>query len=162
MDLFWLRTAGVTPELERMAAAYERRYGHPPSTRTRWLMDQQAAAMTRRPKSAARKIHGNGDDAGDAERLAAWEAQTAAKEMTALSQVHKDVAAFGLRPVAVIDDAMKAMAGRAAGGGGPRRPAGGARSARRWGAGPAPPPGGPPRPTPPAGRPAVGPRAAAA
>jgi hypothetical protein len=51
-------------------------------------MGQQAAAMTRRPKSAARKIHGSGGDADEAERLAAWEAQTAAREITALSRVH--------------------------------------------------------------------------
>ena len=98
-----------------MVTAYERKYGHPPSKRTRWLMDQQAAAMTRRPKSAARKIHGtSGGDADEAGRLAAWEAQTAAEEMTALSQVHTDVAAFGSRPAAVIDEDIKAMAARAA------------------------------------------------
>ena len=98
-----------------MVAAYERKYGHPPSKRTRWLMDQQAADKTRRPKAAARKIHGtSGGDADEAGRLAAWEAQTAAAEMTALSQVHTDVAAFGSRPVAVIDEDMKAMAARAA------------------------------------------------
>jgi flagellar biosynthesis GTPase FlhF len=77
-------------------------------------MDQQAAAMTRRPKSQARRIHGDGDDADEAARLAAWEAQTAAAEMTALSRVHRDVAAFGRRPAAVIDDAVKEMAARAA------------------------------------------------
>ena len=60
MDLFSSRTAALRPEVEKMAAAYERKYGHPPSKRTRWLMDQQAAAMTRRPKSQARKIHGDG------------------------------------------------------------------------------------------------------
>jgi hypothetical protein len=115
MDLFSSRTAGLTPELERMVAAYERKYGHPPSKRTRWLMDQQAAAMTRRPKSQARKVHGKGGgDAGEAEWLAAWEAQTAAREMTALSQVHRDVAAFGSRPLAVIDEDIKAMAARVA------------------------------------------------
>ena len=53
-----------------MVAAYERKYGHPPSKRTRWLMDQQAAAMTRRPKSAARKIHGTA--AGTRTRRSAW------------------------------------------------------------------------------------------
>ena len=115
MDLFSARTAGLTPELERMVTAYERKYGHPPSKRTRWLMDQQAAAMTRRPKSQARKIHGaDGGDADEAERLAAWEAQTAAREITALSRVHTDVAAFGSRPVAVIDEDLQAMAARAA------------------------------------------------
>ena len=114
MDLFSSRTAALRPEVEKMAAAYQRKYGHPPSKRTRWLMDQQAAAMTRRPKSQARKIHGDGDDADEAARLAAWEAQTAAAEMTALSRVHREVAAFGRRPAVVIDDAMKQMAARAA------------------------------------------------
>ena len=115
MDLFSSRTAALRPEVEKMVAAYERKYGHPPSKRTRWLMDQQAAAMTRRPKSQARKIHGGGDgDADEAARLAAWEAQTTAAEMTALSRVHRDVAAYEHRPVAVIDDPMKAMAARAA------------------------------------------------
>ena len=71
MDLFSSRTAALRPEVEKMAAAYERKYGHPPSKRTRWLMDQQAAAMTRRPKSQARKIHGDGD--GDAQtRRRGW------------------------------------------------------------------------------------------
>ena len=74
MDLFLSQTAALRPEVEKMAAAYERKYGHPPSKRTRWLMDQQAAAMT------------------------------------ALSQVHRDVAAYERRPIAVIDDAMKEMA----------------------------------------------------
>ncbi len=114
MDLFSSRTAALGPELDAMVAAYERKYGHAPSKRTRWLMDQQAAARTRRPKAAARKIHGTGGDADEAERLAAWEAQTAAREMTALSQVHADVAAFGARPAAVIDENIKAMAARAA------------------------------------------------
>ena len=98
MGLFSSRKAALGPEVEKMAEAYRRKYGHEPSKRTLWLMGQQAAAMTRRPKSAARKIHGSGGDAGEAERLAAWEAQTAAREITALSQVHRDVAAFGSRP----------------------------------------------------------------
>ena len=115
MDLFSSRTAALTPEVEKMVAAYERKYGHPPSKRTRWLMDQQAAAMTRRPKQAARKIHGtSGGNADESARLAAWEAQTAAREMTVLSQVHRDVAAFAPRPVAVVDEAMKQMAARVA------------------------------------------------
>jgi hypothetical protein len=114
MDLFSSRKAALGPEVAEMAEAYRRKYGHEPSKRTLWLMGQQAAAMTRRPKSAARKIHGSGGDADEAERLAAWEAQTAAREITALSQVHRDVAAFGSRPVASIDEDLKAMAARAA------------------------------------------------
>ena len=71
MDLFSARKAALGPEVAKMAEAYRRKYGHEPSKRTLWLMGQQATAMTRRPKSQARKIHGNGDDAGEAERLAA-------------------------------------------------------------------------------------------
>ncbi len=115
MDLFSSRKATLSAEVAKMAEAYRRKYGHEPSKRTLWLMGQQAAAMTRRPKSAARRVHGtSGGDADDAERLTAWEAQTAAREMTALSQVHTDVAGFGSRPAAVIDDDIKAMAARAA------------------------------------------------
>src|SRR5260370_19572186 len=100
--------------------------------------------MTRRPKSAARKIHGNGDDAGDAERLAAWEAQTAAREMTAPSQVHKDVAAFGPRPVAVIDEDLQATAARAAVAAAQPHHAVWSLSGLRFGRAPAPSPGGSP------------------
>ena len=115
MDLFSSRKAALGPEVAKLAEAYRRKYGHEPSKRTLWLMGQQAAAMTRRPKSAARKIHGRGGgDADEAERLTAWEARTAAQEITALSRVHKDVAAFGSRPVALIDEGMKVMAARVA------------------------------------------------
>ena len=114
MDLFSSRKATLSPEVAKMAEAYRRKYGHEPSKRTLWLMGQQAAAMTRRPKSAARKVHGRGGDADEAERLAAWEAQTAAREMTVLSRVHKDVAGFGSRPAVTIDEDIKAMAARAA------------------------------------------------
>src|SRR5262249_60347255 len=85
------------------------------SRRTVWVMGQEAAARARGPKSAARKIHGSsGGDAGEAERLAAWEAQTAAREITALPGVQRDVAAFGSRPVVPIDEDIKAMAARVA------------------------------------------------
>ena len=114
MGLFSSRKAALGPEVAKMAEAYRRKYGHEPSARTLWLMGQQAAAATRRPKSAARKIHGSGGDAGEAERLAAWEAQTAAREITALSRVHADVAAFGARPLVTTDEDLKAMAARAA------------------------------------------------
>ena len=116
MDLFSSRKATLSTEVAKMAEAYRRKYGHEPSKRTLWLMGQQAAAMTRRPKSAARRVHGtSGGDADEAERLAAWEAQTAEREMTALSRVHQDVAAFvPLWRGRPIDDDIKAMAARAA------------------------------------------------
>ena len=115
MDLFSSRKATLSAEVATMAEAYRRKYGHEPSKRTLWLMGQQAAALTRRPKSAARRVHGtSGGNADEAERLAAWEAQTAEREMTVLSRVHKDVAGFGSPPAAVIDDGITAMAARAA------------------------------------------------
>jgi len=52
MDLFSSRTATLRAEVAKMAEAYRRKYGHEPSKRTLWLMGQQAAAATRRPKSA--------------------------------------------------------------------------------------------------------------
>jgi conjugative relaxase-like TrwC/TraI family protein len=114
MDLFSSRTAALTPQVQQMAAAYEAKYGHAPSKRTLWLMDQQAAQRTRRPKAEAKKIHGDGQDAGQEARLKAWEKQTAAAEMTALSGVHREVAAYQGRPAVVIDDGLREMAARAA------------------------------------------------
>ena len=114
MDLFSSRHAALTPQVEAMAAAYEAKYGHAPSMRTLWLMGQQAAARTRRPKAQARRIHGDGDDADEAERLEAWEAQTRVREVAALSGVHKQVRAWQGQPVPVIDEVMLEMAGRAA------------------------------------------------
>src|SRR5205823_2990559 len=53
-----------------------------------------------------------------AQRLAAWEAQTARHEMQALSAVHEQVARFAAERVgrasAVLDDAAKRMAARIA------------------------------------------------
>ena len=149
MDLFSSRKATLSAEVAKMAEAYRRKYGHEPSKRTLWLMGQQAAAMTRRPKSAARRVHGtSGGDADEAERLAAWEAQTAEREMTVLSQVHKDVAGFGSRPAAVIDERHQGDGGAGRGGGGAAAPRGvepvgaavrgrpGAAAGRLGGAGP--------------------------
>jgi hypothetical protein len=114
MNLFSSRTAALGPEVAKMSEAYQRKHGQPPSKRALWLMGQHAAAATRRPKSQARKIHGNGNDADEGERLDAWEAQTAAREMTVLSAVHREAAAFPRRPTVVIDEDHKAMAARAA------------------------------------------------
>ncbi len=91
---FSSRASSLNPEVERMAAEYERVHGHAPSQRTRWLLGQQAAQNTRRPKSEARRTVGgevHGAELTDAERLAEWERQCSEGEMTALSLVHGDV-----------------------------------------------------------------------
>src|SRR6266702_1189496 len=77
-------------------------------------VSEQVMGLFSSRKSAAGKIHGSGGDAGEAERLAAWEAQTAAREITALSQVHAVVVAFRSRPVVTIGEDVKAMAARVA------------------------------------------------
>jgi ATP-dependent exoDNAse (exonuclease V) alpha subunit len=96
-------------------------YGRPPSRRTLWLLHQQAGQNTRRTKAQARRtIAGQTGttEPTEAQRLAAWEAQTARREMHALSAVHEQVAAFaaqraGRAPV-VLDDAAKRTAARIA------------------------------------------------
>ena len=96
-------------------------HGRPPSRRTLWLLHQQAGQNTRRTKAAARRtIAGQPGTAepDEAQRLAAWEAQTARREVHALSAVHEQVAAFaaerGGRARPVLDDAAKRTAARIA------------------------------------------------
>ncbi|WP_300614554.1 AAA family ATPase, partial [Trebonia sp.] len=121
MDLFSSRAVAITGELKRLAAEYEASHGTPPSRRTLWLLHQQAGQNTRRSKNAARRtIAGQtgSEEPTDAERFAAWEAQTARRETRALSQVHAHAAAYaaehgGDRP-AVLDDAAKRKAARVA------------------------------------------------
>ncbi len=122
MDLFSSRAVAVTGELERLAADYQAVHGRPPSRRTLWLLHQQAGQNTRRTKAEARRtIAGRTGTAEPtaAQRLAAWEAQTAHREMQALSGVHKDVARFAAREraartPAVLDEAAKRTAARIA------------------------------------------------
>ena len=122
MDLFSSRAAAVTDELGRLAAEYQAVHGKPPSRRTLWLLHQQAGQNTRRTKSAARRtIAGQTGTAEPtaAQRLAAWETQTARREVHALSAVHEEVARFAAgqraaRAPAVLDDAAKRTAARIA------------------------------------------------
>ena len=122
MDLFSSRAVAVTGELERLAADYQAVHGKPPSRRTLWLLHQQAGQNTRRTKAEARRtIAGRTGTAEPtaAQRLAAWEAQTAHREMQALSGVHEDVARFATREraartPAVLDEAAKRTAARIA------------------------------------------------
>ena len=121
IDLFSCRAVAVTSELDRLAREYQAVHGKPPSRRTLWLLHQQAGQNTRRTKAEARRtIAGQtgAEEPTGAQRLAAWEAQTARREVHALSAVHEDVARFaaqraGRAPV-VLDDAAKRTAARVA------------------------------------------------
>ena len=120
-DLFSSRAVAVTGELDRLAREYQAVHGKPASRRTLWLLHQQAGQNTRRTKAQARRtIAGQTGTAEptQAQRLAAWEAQTARREVHALSAVHEQVAAFAAehagRAPAVLDDAAKRTAARIA------------------------------------------------
>ncbi len=121
MDLFSSRAVAVTGELDRLARQYQAVHGKPPSRRTLWLLHQQAGQNTRRTKSQARRtIAGQTgtEEPTQAQRLAAWEAQSARREVHALSAVHEQVARFAAgragRAPAVLDDAAKCTAARIA------------------------------------------------
>src|SRR5690349_20362299 len=120
-DLFSSRAVAVTGELDRLAREYQAVHGRPPSRRTLWLLHQQAGQNTRRTKAQARRTIAGQTGAAEpteAQRLAAWEAQTARREMQALSAVHEQVAAFAAdragRARAVLDDAARRTAARIA------------------------------------------------
>ncbi len=120
--LFSSRAVAVTGELDRLAQQYQAAHGRPPSRRTLWLLHQQAGQNTRRTKAQARRTIAGRTGAAEpteAQRLAAWEAQTARREVQALSGVHAQVASFAAgqraaRASAVLDDAAKRRAARIA------------------------------------------------
>ena len=121
MDTFSSRSRALTPELKALIGQYQKIHGKPPSKRTIWLLGQQAAQNTRRTKAEARRtVAGQAGTAEptEAQRLAAWEAQTTRREVQALSAVHQEVARFaterGGRAPAVLDDAAKRTAARIA------------------------------------------------
>lgn len=122
MDLFSSRAVAVTGELDRLAREYQAVHGKPPSRRTLWLLHQQAGQNTRRTKAQARRTIAGQTGAAEpteAQRLAAWEAQTAHREVQALSAVHEQVARFAgaeraTRAPAVLDDAARRRAARIA------------------------------------------------
>src|SRR5690349_14200406 len=120
-DLFSSRAVAVTGELDRLARQYQAMHGKPPSRRTLWLLHQQAGQNTRRTKAQARRTIAGQTGTTEptaAQRLAAWEAQTARREVQALSAVHEQVGAFvaerTARAPAVLDDAAKRKAARIA------------------------------------------------
>jgi len=121
MDLFSSRSRALTPELKALIGQFQKIHGKPPSKRTIWLLGQQAAQNTRRTKAEARRtVAGQSGTAEPttAQRLAAWEAQTAGREVQALSAVHQEVARFAAehagRAPAVLDDAAKRKVARIA------------------------------------------------
>jgi len=121
-ELFSSRAVAVTGEVDRLAREYEAVHGRPPSRRALWLLHQQAGQNTRRTKAQARRTIAGRTGAAEpteAQRLAAWEAQTARREVQALSAVHAQVAAFAasqraVRARAALDDAAKRTAARIA------------------------------------------------
>jgi TrwC relaxase len=83
MDLFSSRARSLTPELKALIGQYQSMHGRPPSKRTIWLLGQQAAQNTRRTKGEARRTVAGRTGTTEptaAQRLAAWEAQTARRE----------------------------------------------------------------------------------
>ncbi len=115
MDLFSSRA--LTPELKQMIRQYTDKHGKPPSKRTIWLLGQQAAQNTRRTKAEARRTVAGQTGAAepsDAQRLAAWEAQTVRQEVQALSAVHEQAEQFARRAIPVLDESAKARAARIA------------------------------------------------
>ena len=121
-DLFSSRAVAVTGELERLAREYQAAHGRPPSRRTLWLLHQQAGQNTRRTKTQARRTlagRTGTTEPTEAQRLAAWEAQTARREVQALSGVHAQVASFAATRRAAhastaLDDAARRRAARIA------------------------------------------------
>src|SRR6516225_9288329 len=121
IDLFSSRAVAVTGELGRLARDYQAVHGRPPSRRTLWLLHQQAGQNIRRTKAQARRTIAGQTGTTEptaAQRLAAWEAQTARREVHALSAVHEQVAAFAAGRAGsartVLDDAAKRTAARVA------------------------------------------------
>ena len=121
IDLFSSRAVAVTGELGRLAQQYQSVHGKPPSRRTLWLLHQQAGQNTRRTKAQARRTLAGQTGAREptaAQRLAAWEAQTAHREGQALSVVQEQVARFAAEHAgharAVLDDVAKRTAARIA------------------------------------------------
>ena len=121
MDLFSSRAVAVTGELKKLAQQYMDNHGKPPYRRTLWLLHQRAGQNTRRTKREARRTIAGQTDAAEptqAQPLAAWEAQTARRDVQALSAVHEQVARFAAGHAArarlVLDDAAEHTAARIA------------------------------------------------
>jgi len=103
MDRFSSRARAINGRLRTWVGQYTRQHGQPPSRRTVYLMGQQIAKDTRRPKAEGKRMAG-GKDTGhlvsDEERLKAWEEQTTADELQVLSAVYAEAKAYAARSTA--------------------------------------------------------------
>ena len=119
MDRFSSRARAIDGRLRTWAGRYTATHGKPPSRRTIYLMGQEIARDTRRPKAEARRMAGGqdtGHEVADEERLTAWEEQTTADELQVLSTVHTEAKAYAARSTARpgLTHADKARAARIA------------------------------------------------
>jgi hypothetical protein len=91
MARFSSRHVAIGAEVAKLAGQWKAAHGgKEPNARTLWLLHQQAGQNTRRTKAQARRtVAGQvrATELTEEERLAAWETQTAADEMAALSLV---------------------------------------------------------------------------
>jgi conjugative relaxase-like TrwC/TraI family protein len=100
MDQFSSRARAISGRLRTWVDQYTARHGKPPSRRTVYLMGQEIARDTRRPKAEAKQMAGGkvtGHEVTDEERLRAWEEHTTADELQVLSAVYADVKAYAAR-----------------------------------------------------------------
>jgi hypothetical protein len=118
MDQFSSRARAIDGRLRTWVDQYMAKHGKPPSRRTIYLMGQEIAKHTRRPKAEARRMAGGkvSHVVTDEERLKAWEDQTTSDELQVLSAVHAEAKAYArcsARPLE-LTDADEARAARIA------------------------------------------------
>ena len=119
MDQFSSRARAIDGRLRTWVDQYTAKHGKPPSRRTIYLMGQEIAKDTRRPKAEAKRMAGGkvtGHVVTDEERLKAWEDQTTADELQVLSAVHAEAKAYAARSTRPLELAAadKARAARIA------------------------------------------------
>jgi conjugative relaxase-like TrwC/TraI family protein len=119
MDQFSSRARAIDGRLRTWVDQYTARHGKPPSRRTIYLMGQQIAKDTRRPKAEAKRMAGGkvtSREVTDEERLKAWEEQTTEDEVQVLSAVYAEAKAYAARSARPLEltAADKARAARIA------------------------------------------------
>jgi conjugative relaxase-like TrwC/TraI family protein len=100
MDQFSSRARAIDGRLRTWVDQYTARHGKPPSRRTVYLMGQEIAKDTRRPKAEAKRMAGGkvtGHEVTDEERLKAWEDQTTKDEIQVLSAVYIEAKSYAGR-----------------------------------------------------------------
>ena len=100
MDQFSSRARAIDGRLRTWVGQYTATHGKPPSRRTIYLMGQEIAKDTRRPKAEAKRMAGGkvtSHVVTDEERLKAWEDQTTADELQVLSAVYAEAKAYAER-----------------------------------------------------------------